>query len=34
MSPHDYDEVCPLKISPEPTEQVRLGIVWTELPAE
>ena len=31
MSAADYDEACPIKIRPLPTERVRVGIIWTEL---
>jgi hypothetical protein len=30
MSRQDYDNACPMQIRPEPTEIVRVGIVWTE----
>lgn len=32
MTPEDYDAACPMKIRPEPSDKVRVGIIWTELP--
>jgi hypothetical protein len=27
----DYDLFCPMRVRPEPTEVVRVGVVWIEL---
>jgi hypothetical protein len=32
MTAEDYDQACPMKIRPEPSDKVRVGIIWTELP--
>jgi len=26
----DYDELCPIRVRPKPTELVRVGVVWVE----
>jgi hypothetical protein len=31
LNREDYDEICPLRIRPLPTETARVGIVLTEL---
>ena len=34
MSAVDSDSLCPLSVSPPPTELVRVGLIWTELQAK
>ncbi|MDB5319297.1 MAG: hypothetical protein JWN40_928 [Phycisphaerales bacterium] len=33
MSSQDYDDLCPLVVRPEPSERIRVGVLWIELPA-
>lgn len=30
MMTRDYDQACPMTIRPQPTDKVRVGIIWTE----
>ena len=34
ISSDDYDELCPLTVNPQPTERVRVGVLWVEFPAD
>jgi hypothetical protein len=34
MSQMDYDDLCPLVIRPQPTERIRVGVLWVEFPPE
>jgi hypothetical protein len=34
MSAQDYDDLCPLTVRPEPSERVRVGVLWFELPSD
>ena len=34
LSARDYDELCPIRIRPAPTELARVGLLLAEFPVE